>query len=82
LSLDGGEPTVAAIKELYKKLNSPGHAVDEDTYVLAVVLWMHLNDKVCRSGKPIKALKRILPAMINAWNRLKVVLTRKFSHLE
>lgn len=58
------------IESHWKEISEPGWACDEDTFWLSVALWKALIQLVNLDG-PIQPLKRILPAIIAAWNRLK-----------
>ena len=63
------EDDLEPIRAAFRELSDPGWAVDEDTYVLQFALWRKLTD--LSKEKPVPGIKRILPAIVHAWNALK-----------
>lgn len=59
------------LKSEYEKLSDPGYAVDFETYTLVVGLCIMLEEFRKGKGKPLGNFKRLLPAIISAWNKLK-----------
>jgi hypothetical protein len=64
----GIDSDLGPIREVFSTLDA-GWAVDDDTYVLQFALWKALD--LMAQNNPVPALKRILPALVNAWNNLK-----------
>lgn len=60
------------IREAFRELSDPDWAVDEETYVLQFALWK-LLDNMSKTN-PVPSIKRILPALVNAWNALKGIV--------
>lgn len=70
-ALDEDSDLVEILQPEFNKLQDPGTAVDFETYKLAVATWILFNKMVKDNKEPMYDCYRFLPAMVNAWNKLK-----------